>query len=110
MTWEQFQRNRNSKRPIVSIYKGFIFSFNQAAISLIETKRVELYFNPEHKMIGFSPSDSKDSFALIKQAKYRTLKAGQFCKHFEIPKSYARKRYLLEKQGQYFAVDLNSPL
>lgn len=99
--------------PMVTVQQGGLFSLNKAAIEAIGSpERVELFYNPEKKIVAFVPTDANNINAYPPrqqgaQANYYV--AGQkFTGYHGIDTTVARRYAATVEEGVLF-LDLTGP-
>lgn len=110
--WDRRSAPRTNA-PLVTVQQGGLFSLNKAAYEGIGSpERVELFYNPDTKVVAFVPTDENNINAYPprqqgSQANYYV--AGQkFTKFHGIDTTVARRYAVKIEQGILF-LDLTSP-
>lgn len=110
--WDRRSAPRTNS-PLVTVQQGGLFSLNKAAFEGMGTpERVELFYNPETKVIAFAPTDANNINAYPPRqqgVQQNWYVAGQkFTKFHDIDTTVARRYAAKIEQGILF-LDLTGP-
>lgn len=114
MTFVRFTETGKSFKPKASIWSRGQIGFNQGAVNRLQLDKFNfaiLFYDEETRKVGFLFTNDENENGAIKIVNKKTgavISGKSFLDFFEI-KHEKTKNYTLEKEGDYYVIDLNEP-